>query len=46
MGREGDEGEWWRGWIQVWSSVRTFANATMYPYPAQQLIKKRKKKEC
>jgi hypothetical protein len=31
--------EWWKRWIQVWYTwyiVRTFANATMYPHPAQQ----------
>jgi hypothetical protein len=31
---EGEKGEWWRGWIQVWYIwyiVRTFVNATMYP---------------
>jgi hypothetical protein len=27
----GDKGEWWRGWIQIWSIVRTFAKATMHP---------------
>jgi hypothetical protein len=35
----GDEGEQWKGWMQVlyyWCIVRTFVNATMYPYPAQQ----------
>jgi hypothetical protein len=40
------KGEWWEGWIQVWYIwyiVRTFINATMYPHPAQQL-KKRKRK--
>jgi hypothetical protein len=38
MGAGGDEGEWWRGWIQVWYIwyiVRTFVNVTTYPYPAQ-----------
>jgi hypothetical protein len=33
-----DEGEWWKGWIQVqytWYIIRTFVNGTMYPYPAQ-----------
>jgi hypothetical protein len=37
-GREGNKGEWWRGWIQVWYSwylVGNFENATMYPHPAQ-----------
>jgi hypothetical protein len=28
---EGDKGEWWRGWIQLWYVVRTFVNARMYP---------------
>jgi hypothetical protein len=34
----GDEGEWLRGWIHVWSTwyiVRTCVNATMYPHPSQ-----------
>jgi hypothetical protein len=39
MREGGDKGEWWWGGdIQVWYTwyiVRTFVNATMYPYPAQ-----------
>jgi hypothetical protein len=31
MEGEGDKGEWWRGWIQLWYVVRTFVNITMYP---------------
>jgi hypothetical protein len=37
--RGGDEGEWCKGWIQVWYIwyiVRTFVNATMYYHPTQQ----------
>jgi hypothetical protein len=45
--------EWWQGEIKendggsefkydVWYIVRTFVNATMYPYPAQQLKKEKK----
>jgi hypothetical protein len=37
-----DREEWWRGWIQVWyiwHIVRTFVNATMYPYLAHNKIK-------
>jgi hypothetical protein len=33
MGGEGNKGEWWRGWIQVWYIwyvARTFINATIY----------------
>jgi hypothetical protein len=37
MGRRWDKGKLkGRIWNQVWYSVRTFVNATMYPYPAQQ----------
>jgi hypothetical protein len=28
---EGDKGEWWRGWIQVWYIGRILVNVTMYP---------------
>jgi hypothetical protein len=41
MGEGGDEGEWWRGWIQVLyisSILRTFVNATMYPDLAQKKL--------
>jgi hypothetical protein len=31
-----DKEEWWRGWIQVWYTVRTSVNATIYLHPAQQ----------
>jgi hypothetical protein len=31
MGEEGDKGEWWKGWIQLWYIVKTFVNITMYP---------------
>jgi hypothetical protein len=27
----GGKGEWWVEWIQLWHTVRTFVNATMYP---------------
>jgi hypothetical protein len=27
----GDKGEWWRGWTQIWYSVRTLVNVTMCP---------------
>jgi hypothetical protein len=26
----GNKGEWWRGWIQLWYTVRTFVNAPQY----------------
>jgi hypothetical protein len=42
MGR--DKGKWWRRWIQVWYIwyiVRTFVNATVYPYPAQNNLKRK-----
>jgi hypothetical protein len=45
-GRE-KKGQWWRGWIQVWHIwyiVKTFANATVYPHPAQKKKKKLEKK--
>jgi hypothetical protein len=36
MGR-GDKGRMVEGGtIRVWHIIRTFVNATMYPYPAQQ----------
>jgi hypothetical protein len=28
---EGDKGEWWRAWIQVWYIVRTFVSAISIP---------------
>jgi hypothetical protein len=28
-GGDVDKGEWWRGWIQLWYTVRTFVNVTM-----------------
>jgi hypothetical protein len=37
MGKEGDKGEWWRGWSQIfyiWYIEGNFVNVTMYPYPA------------
>jgi hypothetical protein len=43
MGGGKNKGEWWKGWIQVWYIwyiVRTFANATVYPDPAQKYINK------
>jgi hypothetical protein len=30
-GRRGDNGEWWRGWIQLWRIVRIFVYVIMYP---------------
>jgi hypothetical protein len=45
----GDEGEWCREWIQVWYIwyiVRTYANVTMYPHPAQQLTTTTTKYPC
>jgi hypothetical protein len=38
-GAEGDKGDWWKAWIQVWYIwyiVRTFVNVSMYSHPAQQ----------
>jgi hypothetical protein len=38
-----NEGEWWRGWIElwyVWYFVRTLVNATIHFYQAQE------KKKC
>jgi hypothetical protein len=38
MGGGEDKGEGWKEWIQlwyIWYIVRTFVNATVYPYPAQ-----------
>jgi hypothetical protein len=31
MGGEGDKGEWWRGWIQLWYIMRTFVTVTLCP---------------
>jgi hypothetical protein len=30
MGRQGEKGEWGRGWMQLWYNVSTFVNVTMY----------------
>jgi hypothetical protein len=32
MGEERNNGEWWRGWIQLWYIVRTLVNITMYSH--------------
>jgi hypothetical protein len=32
-------GEWWRGWIQLWYTVRTFVNVTVYPLYNNNIIK-------
>jgi hypothetical protein len=37
---EGDKGEWWLGWIQVWYIwyiLRTFVNATMCPLHSKKI---------
>jgi hypothetical protein len=38
IGGGGDKGEQWSGLISIWyiwNILRTFVNATVYPYPAQ-----------
>jgi hypothetical protein len=32
----GDKAEWWKGDFKYDIFIRTFVNATMYPYPTQQ----------
>jgi hypothetical protein len=36
-----NKGEWWRRWIQLWYTVRTFVNVTMFlQYDNNMIIKK------
>jgi hypothetical protein len=38
----GDKGEWWREWIQLWYTIRTFVNVTMYSQYNNNMIIKNK----
>jgi hypothetical protein len=40
----GDTGEWWRGWIELWYSVRTFVSVTVCPQYNNNIMKKEEKR--
>jgi hypothetical protein len=45
-GRKEDKAEWWRRWIQLWYTVRSFANITMgLKYNNNMIIKEKQTKK-